>query len=214
MPSDKPKSSDRTKSSGKTKSSDRLQSPDQQKPSARELWSAPVPVAEIPETGLHRELVADAQTRARVAAGTGLRDVSKLTARFDLVPGAGEKIHVTGQVSAVVGQTCVVTLEPLDSTIEERIDATFAPGVGEPEPAPDSDDPNRHGTWEVDPPEPIENGAIDLGALATEFMILGINPYPRKEGVSFDAPTPAVDPEAHPFAALARLKGKDSSSRS
>jgi hypothetical protein len=186
---------------------------DKQKPSARELWSAPQPVADIPETGLHRELVADAQTRAQVAAGTGLRDVSKLTARFDLVPGAGEKIHVTGHVSAVVGQTCVVTLEPLDSTIEERIDVTFAPGVEEPEPAPESDDPNRHGSWEVDPPEPIENGAIDLGALATEFMILGINPYPRKEGVTFDTPAQAADPETHPFAALARLKGKDSSSR-
>ena len=56
-----------------------------------------------------------------------------------------------------------------------------------------------------DPPEMLRDGAVDLGAVAIEFLLLGIDPYPRKPGAVFDAP-PAGDPVSHPFAALAALK--------
>ena len=39
-----------------------------------------------------------------------------------------------------------------------------------------------------DPPEVLHDGAVDLGAVATEFLLLGIDPYPRKPGAVFDAP--------------------------
>ena len=52
-----------------------------------------------------------------------------------------------------------------------------------------------------DAPEPLVDGTVDLGAIATEFLILGIDPYPRKPGAVFEAP-PAGDGSAHPFAAL------------
>ena len=54
------------------------------------------------------------------------------------------------------------------------------------------------------------DGAVDLGAIATEFLLLGIDPYPRKPGAVFEAP-PAGDPASHPFAALAALKKGDDS---
>ena len=50
------------------------------------------------------------------------------------------------------------------------------------------------------------DGAVDLGAIATEFLLLGIDPYPRKPGAVFDAPVAEDDPSSHPFAALAALK--------
>ena len=46
---------------------------------------------------------------------------------------------------------------------------------------------------------------MDLGALATEFLILGIDPYPRKAGAQF-APPKLEDAGEHPFAALESLK--------
>jgi hypothetical protein len=46
---------------------------------------------------------------------------------------------------------------------------------------------------------------LDLGALATEFLMLGINPYPRKPGSQFAAPV-VEDAGEHPFAALEALK--------
>ena len=39
----------------------------------------------------------------------------------------GSGLRVQGRVSATVGQTCVVTLEPLANEIEEAIDLVFAP---------------------------------------------------------------------------------------
>ncbi|HEY2758922.1 MAG TPA: DUF177 domain-containing protein, partial [Pseudolabrys sp.] len=65
--------------------------------------------------------------------------------------------------------------------------------------------PRQKSTGGKEPPEPLMNGKVDLGALAAEFLILGIDPYPRKAGVQF-APPKAEDGGEHPFAALESLK--------
>ncbi len=62
-----------------------------------------------------------------------------------------------------------------------------------------------HGETETEPSEPLHEGRIDLGAVATEFLLLGVNPYPRKPGVEFASPA-SVAAEEGPFAALAALK--------
>jgi hypothetical protein len=58
-----------------------------------------------------------------------------------------------------------------------------------------------------DPPDPIINGKIDVGSLASEFLALGLDAYPRKPGAQFQNPDGEPDDEkASPFAALARFK--------
>jgi hypothetical protein len=112
-------------------------------------------------------------------------------------------------VRARVRQTCVVSLEPVVNRIEEAIDVTFAPpraAVADAKAASDDDEPIAGSLAGDDPPEPLLNGAVDLGALATEFLILGIDPYPRKDGVAFAPPSVPADAAGHPFAALAALK--------
>jgi len=59
----------------------------------------------------------------------------------------------------------------------------------------------------VDAPEPLIGGSIDLGAIASEFLMLAIDPYPRKSGVVFEPPAKETD-TGGPFAALAALKKK------
>jgi uncharacterized metal-binding protein YceD (DUF177 family) len=155
-------------------------------------WSVPVTVENIPDTGLHMEIEAPAAVRAAVAELAAVRDMAQLSAVFDLTrQGAGA--HVSGRVSALVGQTCVVTLEPIESKLDEVIDVSFGPPGAAP--GKDTDEP----------PEPLTNGRVDLGALATEFLILGIDPYPRKQGVQF-APPKVAEAGEHPFAVLAPLK--------
>lgn len=61
----------------------------------------------------------------------------------------------------------------------------------------------------ADPPDPITDGKIDLGTLASEFLTLGLDPYPRKPGVSFEPPGGlGVDAAADesPFSILRKLK--------
>jgi hypothetical protein len=60
-----------------------------------------------------------------------------------------------------------------------------------------------------DEPEVLVNETVDLGAIATEFLVLGVDPYPRKPDAIFEAPA-AGDSSARPFAALAALKDKKS----
>ncbi len=164
-------------------------------------WSVSVAVEDIPDSGLHVAIDAPAAVRAEVAELAGVRDLPQLSAIFDLTrQGAG--VHVSGQVSARVGQTCVVTLEPIENAVTEAIDLKFAPASGaEAEPASARKRP-RDGD---EPPEPLFGGSLDLGALATEFLILGIDPYPRKAGAEF-APPKLEDDGEHPFAALQSLK--------
>jgi hypothetical protein len=57
----------------------------------------------------------------------------------------------------------------------------------------------------TDEPETLTGGGVDLGEIATEFLILGLDPYPRKPDAIFRSPQAGED-SAHPFAALAALK--------
>ena len=172
-------------------------------------WRVVVTVADVAETGEHVDLVADAETRAAIARIAGLRDLPRLEASFDVSPRDSGGLRVTGRVSATVGQTCVVTLEPLRKEIEEEIDLLYMPPPAAVATTDDEAKAEAEPKW--DEPEPLVGGAVDLGALATEFLLLGLDPYPRKPGAVFEAPRDNR-PEPGPFAGLAGLmKNRDGS---
>ena len=174
--------------------------------SVEQPWSMPVAVAEIPETGRHLRIAADAGTRAAVAKAVNVAALPRLEASFELTR-QGDGVRVAGQVSATVGQICVVTLEPMESEVEETVDLVFAPPREQPKRTHAASDAEPAEAVDAeDPPEILRDGTIDLGAVATEFLLLAIDPYPRKPGVVFDAPKIPDDPASHPFAALAALK--------
>ncbi|WP_439361695.1 YceD family protein [Bradyrhizobium sp. DASA03007] len=173
-------------------------------------WRAPVIVAQVPDTGLHRELEASAAERQAMAEIAGLREILSAHASFDVVPKSGGRVEVTGLVRGRIGQTCVVTLDPIESEIEEEVDLIFAPEAEArrladliEEGQDDQEPPDV-----ADPPEAIVNGIIDLGRLATDALFLAIDPYPRKEGAVFEAEVTAPDSEDHPFAALKALQDR------
>jgi Large ribosomal RNA subunit accumulation protein YceD len=169
-------------------------------------WSVPVAVAQIPDTGLHREFEANPNQRQALADLGGLREVLSAHASLDVTPMREGRVHVVGRVKARVGQTCVVTLDPIESDIDEAIDLIFAPAEQIPALA-DLVDAAAESDVEIpDPPEPIIGGTVDLGRLATDALFLGIDPYPRKPDAVFDLPVVPDDPEDHPFAALKALK--------
>ena len=169
-------------------------------------WRVPVAVAQIPDTGLHRDIDADAAIRNAIAAVGGLREVLSAQASFDVTPKSGGQYHVAGHVRARIGQTCVVTLEEIENDIDEPIDLIFAPPEQVPQMAALVDDAEESGEDTPDPPEPLENGIIDLGRLATDALYLAVDPYPRGPDAVFEPLVEAVDPEDHPFAALKALK--------
>jgi len=173
---------------------------------ATSRWHVPLSVSDVPEAGLHVDLAPDEREREAIAVLAGLSSLPRLEASFDVRRHGRSGLHIAGRVSATVGQTCVVTLDPMENEVDEAVDLVF---VASPQAA-------RQEAAEIELPiedasEPLVEGAVDLAAIATEFLILGIDPYPRKPGTVFQAPD-AADDSAHPFAALAALK-KDRSGR-
>jgi uncharacterized metal-binding protein YceD (DUF177 family) len=169
-------------------------------------WSIPVIVEQIPDTGLHRELEAGPAEREAMAAVADLREVLFARASLDVTPMGGGRVHVTGHVQARIGQTCVVSLDPIENDIDEPIDLIFAPPEQIPELAALVDEAAESGTEIPDPPEPIQHGVIDLGRLATDALFLAVDPYPRKPDAVFEPLVVAEDPKDHPFAALKALQ--------
>jgi hypothetical protein len=172
------------------------------KPPSTLPWSVSVAIADIPEGGKRFDLIADETTRAEVAQIAGLRSLPRLQARFDVARHGSDGLRVNGEISATVGQNCVVTLDPIDNEIMEDVNLVFMPP---PAPAMSHDGAEEVDLVDPDDPEPLIGGTVDLGAVATEFLIVGIDPYPRKPGATFDHPV-EQDESAHPFAALAALK--------
>ncbi len=168
----------------------------------QEPFSRIVRVDTLPRDGETVTIEANAEERAALAALLKLPAIESLSATLALTRAAKGGARVIGAVHGEVTQTCVVSLEPFPATVEEEIDVRFAPrddergarrrGVEEPEIVSMADD---------DEPDPIIDGKIDLGALAREFLALGLDPYPRKPGVAFEPPA-EPEPEVTPFAVL------------
>jgi uncharacterized metal-binding protein YceD (DUF177 family) len=162
--------------------------------------SRPIDVMKIPPRGQDVHVEATAEECRALAQDFGLPGIQSLSGDFHLKNSA-KGIHVTGIVKASITQVCVMTLDEFDSTFEEEVQVDFAESSGMPaEPPTDIN--------EYEPPDEIINGQIDLGALTSEFLALGLDPYPRKPGVDFAHQDPA-DPKDSPFAALGKLRGKE-----
>jgi hypothetical protein len=169
-------------------------------------WSVAVTVAQIPDTGLHRDIEADPAARDAMAKVAGLREILFAHASLDVTPQGGGRVHVAGRVRARVGQSCVVSLDPVENDIDEAIDLIFAPPGQIPALADLVDHAAENDAEIPDPPEPILNGIIDLGRLAADALFLGVDPYPRKPDAIFEPPAIPADPDDHPFAALKALQ--------
>jgi Large ribosomal RNA subunit accumulation protein YceD len=165
-------------------------------------WRVPVVVEDIAEDGQHFALVADANVRSDIARMVGLRDLPRLEADFTLTRQGGGGLRVSGHVSATAGQNCVVSLEPLTNLIEEDVDLLFMPKSAAQLAAAEDETDGHRAEAKWGEPEPLIGGVVDLGSIATEFLILGLDPYPRKPGVVFEPPQD-LTPDGGPFAALA-----------
>ena len=105
---------------------------------------------------------------------------------------------MSGTVQGQLTQTCIISLDPFPAAIDEDVDVSFEPPREE---KPGQGDEPLTVSMDEDEPDPLIDGKIDIGALAAEFFALGLDPYPRKPGVTFEPPKDDAE-EPSPFAAL------------
>ena len=181
------------------------------------------PVDAVSPTGLEYDRTADAAERERLREVCDLVAVERMEAHFTVKPWRKTGFSVKGRVSADVVQACVVSLEPVAQTVDEAVDVRFVPAR---EAEKWRENVDEEGEIVIDPeaedpPEFFEGNALALGALAAEYFALGLDPYPRAPGVSFQGVGDGASDEAEdegveveerqkPFAALKEMmKAKD-----
>jgi uncharacterized metal-binding protein YceD (DUF177 family) len=170
-----------------------------------------------PEGGLEIELEATAEERRSLARRFDLIELPSLRASGRLQRTAdGLELRLRGQLQAEVVQSCVISLEPIASRVQEPIERRYrrvAPGEALPEPE-----------LLVDPEaaevESLRGTAIDLGEVVAEELGLALDPYPRSGDAYGRLPPLGPDvslgePErpASPFAVLEDLYDNADSAR-
>lgn len=169
----------------------------------------PLTLAEVPPEGIEIEIVANEAERDALARLNDIPAILSLTARLRARRWRGEGLEATGALTARVRQTCVLTLEPFETELNEPIEVRFAPPAEAPRPRSrrreDEVESMDHEMLGDDPPDPLVGGAADLGAVVSEFLTLALDPYPHKPGAQFVEPAPE-DASAAAVSPFARLK--------
>ncbi len=151
------------------------------------------------------ELVPDAATLRDLATRLDVSDVRKVRFEGRLEPDGRDDWLLTAHLGATVVQSCVVTLAPVTTRIEEEVERRF---LADPPPAPEGEVEMP----EDDSAEPLPD-IVELGAVLAEALALALPDYPRAEGAEleeaqFAAPgiAPMTDEDTKPFAGLAGLR--------
>ena len=155
--------------------------------------------------GLSLDLVADDDRRAIIAGGFGMISLDALSAHVVTRAKAGPKpvVHVKLTLTGAVTQECGVTLEPFSHGLEGALEIDVI------EKARVTDEVAAIGEHEfsledLDEPDMISHGQIDLGQYVIEALGDAYDPFARKPGAVFEEPE--VEKEPSPFAVLAKLK--------
>ncbi len=149
-------------------------------------FSYPVKVGHISANPVTVHLEANERERVDLAKLWQVVSVKALTADLQITRWKKDGVRLKGRVTADIVQSCVVTLDPVESKIGEDFEQIFVPEGSKlarivtneaAEMILDPDGP--------DLPEAFAGDTIDAGVAVAEFAALAIDPYPRKAGIEF-----------------------------
>lgn len=153
------------------------------------------------------DLIADAETRAGLAADLGLLALDHLRLVGELRPEGRSDVLLDARLVAQATQACVVTLAPVPCAINQPVIRHYVADWTEPTEA-EAEMP------EDDTREPLPD-VVDLAEVMAEALALALPDYPRAPGAELGqvlhAPPgaePLQDDALRPFAGLAALKGR------
>lgn len=165
-------------------------------------WPMQVNLRSVPRDPLRTRLQPDEATLKVLARQLGLVSIKSLQADVALGPWE-DGAELTGWLKAEVVQTCSVTAEPLDSTVDAGFSVRMVP-PGSPRAPTETLEEIEIDAMSEDPPDVLESDVIDVSHYVVEHLVLELDPFPRKPGAVFEAPEEPVS--LSPFAALAKLR--------
>lgn len=160
----------------------------------------PIDVDDLDVQGREVGFALDKAQRDALAASLGLLSLDRLEVTAQIRRREDESVIANGSFRAAVVQRCVVTLDPVESVLEEPFEVRYVPPVAQPSALKEVE----IGTEDEDI-EPFDGSAIDLGRTVAEYLALAIDPYPRRKGAEFRLQS-GDSGDSSPFAALAKLR--------
>lgn len=189
-------------------------------------WSVLVDAQTVTSNPQKLRIAATEAERKALAQRLDLAVISSLSADVTLHRERGNIIHVNGLMKANITQHCVMTMDPVQTQIEETFEGWYADQerivmlakarhdrLGR---LVDSEVPILD---ESEDPEPLVNGMIDIGELVVQNLSLALDQFPRRRGLEEQEPVEVVvgpqEGEAlrrNPFEALKHWKRAKSES--
>jgi hypothetical protein len=170
------------------------------------VLSRPLKVEEIRD-GTSGETAATETELAAIARMLELVALKRLALSYRINRAGSGRLHLGGRLHAEVTQTCVVSLEPVDTQIDVPVEVEFWPAALVEDLERTAEEGASPGL--LDWPEAVVDGRIDLGPVMYETLATALDPYPKRPDASFDwsqGSLPAGEARTGPFAALAALK--------
>ncbi|MEE8392924.1 MAG: DUF177 domain-containing protein [Rhodospirillales bacterium] len=174
-------------------------------------FSHPIPVDTLINGEKEFEIEATIDQRIALAQRFGLIALDSLKAKIRLTPEkGGEAVLLRGRLEADAVQSCVVTLERMDTHIEASFERHFTSPAAEC----DKDEEITINSDGTDPTDAFIDGAVDIGESVAEQLALELDPFPRARGSAFNGfssnsvSSGVPDGGTGPFSELAKIKDK------
>ena len=152
------------------------------------------------------DLRPDAETCNRIASDLRLLSLRNLSIKGGVQPDGQRGWRLSARLGATVQQSCVITLDPVTTRLEESVIRVYVPL---------SEEPGEN--IETEMPEDVNvdplGRDIDLIELISESISLALPTYPKSPNatlgdtrVTEPGKTPLTDEDIKPFAGLSALK--------
>lgn len=171
-------------------------------------WSEWIGLADLRSGPVTRLIAADRDARRALADDLGVDRLDRLEAEVSVAPWLDGAV-IDARWSAVIEQTCGVTLEPFGTELAGAFSVRALPSSSPHAPK----EPTREVAVDPeaeDPPDLLDEDRVDLAGYVVEHLALEIDPFPRRPGAVFEPPAepPAEEQPPSPFAALRDLQPK------
>lgn len=153
-------------------------------------WSVLVEAQTVTSQPNKMRIAASEAERKALAIRMGVASINSLSADLTVHRERGNIIHVNGLMKANLTRSCVVTLDPVQTQLEEIFEGWYADQdrivmlakarherLGR---LADSEIPVMD---EKEDPEPLVNGMIDVGELVSQNLSLMLDDFPRRRGL-------------------------------
>jgi hypothetical protein len=168
-------------------------------------FSYPFDLLSVQKGGREENLTVPEAACGAIAEAYNVDGIEDFTARFRLTRLAKDEYALVGHFSAVVLQTCILTLKPMRTLTEQDFERRY-----DIVPSRTAKKPDSAAIVELDSEdrETLQGTSLDLAVPLLEELSLSIDPYPKIEGARFEGDFGESSSEESPFAVLRLLKDK------